>query len=94
MAAQHGFVDLSDYQALSGVFGLECRPPITEQQRSDLWSLEGGDEAGLHRLLRELPIDYVLVLGDSPSQDPKLDQRMDLVATAGATPFLRVYRRR
>ena len=95
MAARRGFVDLTDYQALSGVFALECRPPITEQQRSDLWSLESGDEASLHRLLDHfpVPIEYVLVLGDVGPRDLKLNAQMDLVGTTGSTPFLRVYRR-
>jgi hypothetical protein len=96
MAARRGFIDLSDYQALSGVFALECRPPITEHQRADLWDLENGEQHSLHRLLNNFPapIDYVLVLGDAGSRDLKLDRQMDLVDTAGGTPFLRVYRRK
>jgi hypothetical protein len=96
MAARHGFVDLSDYQALSSVFALECRPPITEQERSDLWSLENGNAdsvASLHRLLDDfpVPIDYVLVLGDAGSQKLELDQWGSLVDSRS---FLRVFRRR
>ena len=66
-----GWVDLSDYQALSRLFTLECRPPITDQERLDLWNLENGDGGSalesLDRLLNGLPIhiDYVLVLGDT-----------------------------
>jgi hypothetical protein len=95
VAARRSFVDLSDYQALSGVFALECRPPITDHQRADLWDLENGEQHSLHRLLNNfpVPIDYVLVLGDAGSRDLKLDPQMNLVDTAGGTPFLRVYRR-
>jgi hypothetical protein len=99
MAARHGWVDLSDYQALSRVFGLECGPLITDQQRADLWDLEKGEGSGLaslHRLLNDfpVPIDYVLVLGDARSQNLGLDGRMDLVQTAGSGDFLSVYRRK
>jgi hypothetical protein len=99
MAARHGWVDLSDYQALSRVFALECSPLISDRQRSDLWDLEKGQEGGLaslHRLLDDfpVPIDYVLVLGDARSQNLGLDSRMDLVATAGTGSFLSVYRRK
>ena len=97
-AARQHFVDLSDYQALSRLFALEFRPPITDQQRSDLWNLESDNQsslASLHRLLDDFPpaIDYVLVFGDPGSQTLDLEKQMDPVATAGTPPFLRVYRR-
>lgn len=99
MAARHGWVDLSDYQALSRVFTLECRPLITDKERSDLWNLEKGDEDGLASLNRvlnqfQVPIDYVLVLGDTRSQKLDFGQQMELVDTAQAGVFLSVYRHR
>jgi hypothetical protein len=99
MAARHGWVDLSDYQAPSRVFALEFQPVITDQQRSALWNLEKGEEGGrasLQQLLHNFssPIDYVLVLGDPRSFKLGLDQKMDLVETAGTGDFLSVYRRR
>jgi len=98
MATHHSFVDLSDYQALSKVFALECRPPITDEQRIDLWSLEQGVELGMASLPRLLadfpvPIDYVLVLGDPGSHHLDLS-KFNLAATAGSGNFLAVYRRR
>ena len=99
MAARRGWVDLSDYQALSRVFALECSSLISDPQRADLWNLEQGDGSGidsLQRLLKDfpVPIDYVLVLGDTGSRSLGLDLQMDLVGTAGTGDFLRVYRRR
>jgi hypothetical protein len=99
MAARQGFVDLSDYQALSQLFTLECAPPITDRQRADLWRLESGDEnaiSTLHGLLEDFPapIDYVLVLGDPHGQDLGLDQNMALTATTGNGSLLSVYRRK
>ena len=99
MAARHGWVDLSDYQAPSRVFALEFCPVITDEERSGLWNLEKGDQGGLASLQLLLhdfpsPIDYVLVLGDARSFKLWLDQQMDLVATAGTGDFLSVYRRR
>jgi hypothetical protein len=99
MAARHGWVDLSDYQALSRVFALECTPLISDRQRADLWDLEKGEEGGLASLRRLLddfpvPIDYVLVLGNTGSEHVGLDGQMDLVQTTGTGGFLRVYRRR
>ena len=96
VAARHKWVDLSDYQALSRVFALECGPLMTDQQRSDLWNLENGDPASLRRLLNDFPapIDYVLVLGDARFENLGLDQRMDLVDRAGTGLILSVYKRR
>jgi hypothetical protein len=99
MAARRGWVDLSDYQALSRVFALECGPLITDKQRQDLWNLEQGEESGLaslHRLLNDFPapIEYVLVLGDSGAWKLGLEGQMELVGTAGSGGFLSVYRRR
>jgi hypothetical protein len=99
MAARRGWVDLSDYQALSRVFALECTPLISDKQRADLWNLEQGEKSGLaslHRLLYDfpVPIEYVLVLGDAGSQNLGLDSQMELVETAGTGGFLSVYRRR
>jgi len=95
LAAQKNFVVLSDYQALSRVFALETRPPITDLQRADLWALEGAspDAArALWALLQDfpVPIDYVAVMGDTELAPPG----MDLVAAAKSRGFLRLYRRR
>ena len=99
MAARHDWVDLSDYQALSRVFALECRPPISDKQRADLWLLESGDAAGiasLYRLLEDFPtpIEYVLVLGDAHAQNLRLDRWMEWAGGVGSGKFLSVYRRR
>lgn len=97
MAARRGWVDLSDYQALSRVFALELRPPVSDLQRGDLWNLESGDGDGLtslHRLLDSFPhpIQYVLVLGNTGSRKLDLDG-WSVVGTAGEPAFLEVFRR-
>jgi hypothetical protein len=94
LAAQKNFVVLSDYQALSKVFALEPRPPVTDVQRADLWALEGASpdaERALRALLHSFPepIDYVAVMGDTDLAPPG----MELVAAAKSRGFLRLYRR-
>ncbi len=95
LAADRGFVVLSDYQALSKVFPLEPRAPITDLQRADLWALEGASPDAARALKAILasfpyPIDYVAVMGDTDLQP----DGMDLVAAAKTRGFLRLYRRR
>jgi hypothetical protein len=98
VAARKGFVALTDYQALSKVFATELRPPITDYQRGDLWSLEVGNEtslAALRRLLKEfpVPIDYVLVTGEKGPTNLDLGPDMELMSSTPGQTLLRVYRR-
>ena len=100
-AAQRGWVDLSDYQALSHIF------PIREHRsfstfRYPLWGLEGGTSSGsaaLREILGNLPltVDYVLVIGDGRAEDrseilKELGSRMHLVATDPSSAFIWLYK--
>jgi hypothetical protein len=89
LGAQRGFVVLTDYQALSRVFALECRWPITDLQRADLWALEAADSSVEATLRRVHGADYILVFGNT---DLTPDAPAVLVANASSRGFLRVYR--
>jgi hypothetical protein len=86
-------VDISDYQALTRLFPVDHKPLISEEKRFQLWDLEGSGTtsvASLTNILNDFPvrIDYVVVLGDSPTLEPG-----KLVGVNPGDPFVRVYRR-
>ncbi|MGI8988694.1 MAG: hypothetical protein ACR2I2_03795 [Bryobacteraceae bacterium] len=108
VAATRRLVDLSDYQAASGLFAVVYDPIIDTGHRYNLWGLENAANKNFESLkwLREtlpIPIDYVVVVGDETSADAKatdmsrtlaaLDATMRLLPRAAPRSFVRVYQR-
>ncbi|MDQ6706168.1 MAG: hypothetical protein M3Z85_09385, partial [Acidobacteriota bacterium] len=107
-ASTRGLIDLSDYQAASGLFAVVYDPAIDTAHRYALWGLENPANKNFENLkwLREtlsIPIDYVIVVGDETSADAKatdmdktlaaLNATMRLLPPAAPRPFVRVYQR-
>ncbi|MDQ6701127.1 MAG: hypothetical protein M3Z36_13180 [Acidobacteriota bacterium] len=108
IAATRHCIDLSDYQAASGLFPVIYTPIIDTRQRDALWGFEyapNNNSAILPWLRSALrrPIGYVVVVGDETSVEAKntdmaatlagLESGMRLVATANPGSFVRVYQR-
>lgn len=106
-AARNNDIDLTDYEAPTGLFPLAFRNG-TSYARYQLWGFEGpgpGDEKTLDwvRTTFPIPVDYVIVFGQEGSPDavkqgmPQmlayLDSGMQLVSTS-TDHLLRIYRRR
>ena len=106
IASQRHLVDLTDYQAPSRMFAVGFAKTFSGLEQQRMYSLEGGESAGLGRLkqvledLRERP-SYVVLFGDEGSQQTQtsdfaasvtwLDSNLDPVAQY---PFVRVCRTR
>jgi hypothetical protein len=93
-AVRRHAVDLSDYQAAAGTFGVDYKPEVGEGQRYTLWGMEGPGADGVKSLewLRgSLPvkIDYAVVMGEAP---PDLGAGAKLAAVNRGAAFVRVYR--
>ncbi len=108
VAAQRQIVDLSDYQALSGLFPVVYRPTFSAEKKDQLWGLERmgtGGTTTVSALLKDspVPIDYVVVLGDNPPPPERaaefagtlaeIESTMRLISTPRTNSFVRVYRR-
>jgi hypothetical protein len=105
-ARKHG-VDLSDYEALTEIFGVIYKPYLDKGQLSGLWSFEGPDPDS-DKTLKWIndsfphPVDFVLVVGDlrSPAAErmgmPKmmeyLESTMQPVAES-KDGFFRLFRK-
>ncbi len=108
IAARCKCVDLSDYQAPSGVFPVVFKPGVDKGQQTGLWQLEGaGPETSASfawlRSTLPVPIDYVIILSDDAAQQASnpdyarllanLNTGMRLVATSRSRPFAKLYER-
>lgn len=81
IASQRRFIDLTDYSAPSRVFPIGFRKTFSGEQQQRMYSLEGGESAGLGRLkrvLQDLPADparhdpiYVVLIGDTGSVETR-----------------------
>jgi hypothetical protein len=102
IAARCGCVDLSDYQAPSGIFPVVFAPNIPRGERFALWSFEGPTPDAGERLkwlqsTLPVPIDDVILVGDSSSPAgyaqllSQLSQGMRLVANSANPVFVRLY---
>lgn len=100
-AAQGGWVDLSDYQALTHIFPLREHRSLSNF-RYPLWGLEGvtaSGAPGLREILNSFPlkIHYILVIGDGRAEDrseilKELRSRMHLVATDSSNAFIWLFK--
>jgi hypothetical protein len=105
LAAQCRCIDLSDFQAPSGVFPVVFNDGFNDDQKSDLWTgMENAGFTGSQTLSRlratlPVPIDYVIVLGDAPPEaiGPDFSKATamlsDQMRLAGSAPFVRIYER-
>ncbi|MGI8992060.1 MAG: hypothetical protein ACR2I2_21090 [Bryobacteraceae bacterium] len=107
-AASRHLIDLSDYQAASGVFPVVFRGSIAKANQGILWSLEAPGNTGaasLGALRNNLPvdIDYVVIVGEENTPDAKatdlaktiaeIGSDMHLISGGAPRDFLRVYGR-
>ena len=101
VAASRHMIDLSDYQAASGLFPVTYVPVIDTAHRYSLWGLENSanknrDKLRWLRATLPISIDYVVVVGDAASADGLgIDMRIDMrpMATTARDAFVRVYQR-
>lgn len=104
IAARHGLVDLSDYEANSNVFPVVYQERVPGEAKGSMWGMEDSANLGRKKLemaLQYLPVrvDYIVVLSDPPKPtDTELiallaefDSKMRLVSSAGDPTFVRVY---
>jgi hypothetical protein len=108
IAARCKCIDLSDYQAPSGVFPVVFNPGVIKAQQIGLWQLEGpGPETSATvawlRTTLPVPIDYTIIVSDDHAQEASnsdysrllanLNAGMRLVAVSRSRPFAKLYER-
>ncbi|HXS94304.1 MAG TPA: hypothetical protein VN736_06845 [Candidatus Limnocylindrales bacterium] len=101
VAAKRGAIDLSDYEAIVGIFPLLYKRSLNRDYLSTLWGFEGPDPAvqkSFDWVSENFParIDYALLVGDtdaSRAMGSHLEATMQLAADSPSHWF-RLYRRR
>ena len=107
LAARCKCIDLSDYEAPSGMFPVVFAPSMERGQQLELWGLEGPGSGTSRsvawlRTTLPVPIDYVIVVSDETAQGSNpdyaklldgLNEGMRLVATSRSRPFVKLYER-